>query len=82
VLVILIGNKCDLEADREVSTQEGELLAKVYFISFFPETCQVLNKLKYFVNFFGVFKKKYIYIIYSRLLFVVVASVSRAFLEQ
>ena len=30
VLVILIGNKCDLEADREVSTQEGELLAKVF----------------------------------------------------
>lgn len=29
VLVMLLGNKCDLETERVISTQEGERLAKV-----------------------------------------------------
>lgn len=28
--IVLVGNKCDLEADRQVSTQEGKDLAKSY----------------------------------------------------
>jgi len=42
----LIGNKSDLEADREVSTREGELLAKVCLVS--PKKSQ----LKYTVIFY------------------------------
>jgi len=29
VLVVLIGNKCDMDSDRVISTQDGERLAKV-----------------------------------------------------
>jgi len=30
VLIMLIANKCDLEAERVISTLDGELLAKVW----------------------------------------------------
>ena len=33
--IILIGNKCDLEDEREVTKDEGEQLAKNYGVSFF-----------------------------------------------
>jgi len=48
VLVILIGNKCDLEAEREVSTREGELLAKV-FILFLRSSASVSASVKTFL---------------------------------
>ena len=50
VLVVLIGNKCDLEAKREVSTRDGELLAKV-FILFFRSSVAV----SLLVKIFGLF---------------------------
>ena len=40
--MVLVGNKCDLEQKREVSTAEGEELAKQYGIPFF-ETIALNN---------------------------------------
>jgi len=45
VLVTLVGNKCDLEAKREVSTDDGELLAKV-FLLFLTSSAAVLASVK------------------------------------
>ncbi|KAK8798663.1 hypothetical protein WA158_007748 [Blastocystis sp. Blastoise] len=35
VNIVLVGNKCDLESERQVSTQEGQNLANKYGIPFF-----------------------------------------------
>ena len=35
VPMVLVGNKCDLESDREVSTEEGKNLAKSFNAPFF-----------------------------------------------
>lgn len=38
--VIIVGNKCDLEAERSVSTQEGQEMAKVYDCPFFETSAK------------------------------------------
>jgi GTPase KRas protein len=38
--VIIVGNKCDLEAERTVSTQEGQEMAKVYDCPFFETSAK------------------------------------------
>ena len=38
--MVLIGNKCDLEIERQVSTDEGEELAKVFNCSFFETSAK------------------------------------------
>ena len=58
----LVGNKCDLEAKREVSAHDGELLAKV-FVSFLTSSAAV----KYFVMSFSSYF--YNFIFYSHMCF-------------
>ena len=40
VLIVLIGNKCDLNEKRQVTTEEGENLAKKYKISFYETSAK------------------------------------------
>ena len=40
VLIVLIGNKCDLNEERQVTTEEGENLAKKYEISFYETSAK------------------------------------------
>ena len=40
VLIVLIGNKCDLNEKRQVTTEEGENLAKKYEISFYETSAK------------------------------------------
>ena len=40
ISVFLIGNKCDLEKEREVSKEEGEEKAKQYNLPFFETSCK------------------------------------------
>ena len=40
VLIVLIGNKCDLNEKRQVTTEEGENLAKKYEISFYETSAE------------------------------------------
>jgi GTPase SAR1 family protein len=37
---ILIGNKCDMQSDRAVSTEEGQALATEYHIRFFETSAK------------------------------------------
>uniref|UniRef100_A0A6B2LL11 Uncharacterized protein n=1 Tax=Arcella intermedia TaxID=1963864 RepID=A0A6B2LL11_9EUKA len=39
-LVVLVGNKCDLEKERRVSTQEGEMFANQYNMLFFETSAK------------------------------------------
>jgi GTPase KRas protein len=38
--MVLIGNKCDLESDRQVTTQEGQDLAKNFGCPFFESSAK------------------------------------------
>lgn len=38
--VIIVGNKCDLEAERSVTTQEGQEMAKVFNCPFFETSAK------------------------------------------
>ena len=40
ISIILIGNKCDLEKDREVPKEEGEEKAKQFNLPFFETSCK------------------------------------------
>ena len=40
VLIVLIGNKCDLKEERQVTTEEGKNLAKKYEISFYETSAK------------------------------------------
>ena len=40
VLIVLIGNKCDLNGERKVSTEEGENLAKNYGMPFYETSAE------------------------------------------
>ena len=41
VVVFLIGNKCDLDKDREVSKKDGETLAEKYKIPFYESSAKL-----------------------------------------
>ena len=50
VSIILIGNKKDLENERQVSTEEGQKLAKEYNISFFESSAKTNENVKIAVD--------------------------------
>ena len=50
VSIILIGNKKDLENERQVSTEEGQQLAKEYNISFFESSAKTDENVKIAVD--------------------------------
>eukprot|EP00835_Amoeboradix_gromovi_P001263 NODE_54_length_26799_cov_0.554794.p11 type:complete len:123 gc:universal NODE_54_length_26799_cov_0.554794:16053-15685(-) len=41
--VVLVGNKCDMESERQVSTQEGKDLAKTWNSKFFESSAKLRN---------------------------------------
>lgn len=41
VPIVLIGNKCDLSSDREVSKEEGEKLSKTFACPFFESSAKL-----------------------------------------
>ena len=48
--IVLVGNKCDLEENREVSTEEGQQLADLYGILFFETSAKTEYNVKEVFN--------------------------------
>lgn len=55
VPMVLCGNKCDLENDRQVSTAEGELLAKKYGCPFFETSAKSRTNVE--ESFYGLVRE-------------------------